>query len=257
MAYVAEMNAWLDQRNILVEDVDHVASGSDTASRRSFSTSTRRPAASTFRCAIVADKEPDGRIEELRIYFSSWPLTGRHLNRPPLLQPDPRGARGGRDCRVPARARRPATSTRSWPHSNRTGMSASLRAFSTSTAAGTALRGFYTYMFSNGGGIPMEQCSIIDDGRACAVEYNVVRWGVSEVPPEAAMAVYVRGDEREAGRGPHLRRRRPAAWSTDLGGHRPAALRLRSQLAIGGPGADRLLSPPRSAVSPSTFSAWT
>ncbi len=49
-------------------------------------------------------------------------------------------------------------------------------------------------MFSNGGGIPMEQCSIVDDGRACAVEYNVVRWGVSEVPPEAAMAVYVRGD---------------------------------------------------------------
>src|SRR5204863_3615923 len=39
--------------------------------------------------AIVADKQSDGRIDELRMYFSSWPLTGRHMNRPPLLQPDP------------------------------------------------------------------------------------------------------------------------------------------------------------------------
>ncbi len=28
---------------------------------------------------------------------------------------------------------------------------------------------------------------------ACALEYNVVRWGRSELPPEAGVAVYVRG----------------------------------------------------------------
>ena len=77
--------------------------------------------------AIVADRRPDGRIEELRLYFSSWPLAGRHANRPPLLQPDPdlrvpdvvgeyqralaagdaRGDRGGvRTGRLRARARR-------------------------------------------------------------------------------------------------------------------------------------------------------
>jgi pimeloyl-ACP methyl ester carboxylesterase len=39
--------------------------------------------------AIVADRESDGRIDELRIYSSTWPLTDRHANRPPLLQPDP------------------------------------------------------------------------------------------------------------------------------------------------------------------------
>ncbi|MGB0091533.1 MAG: hypothetical protein WBP81_03215 [Solirubrobacteraceae bacterium] len=39
--------------------------------------------------AIVTDRQSDGRIDELRIYYSSWPLTGRHANRPPLLQPDP------------------------------------------------------------------------------------------------------------------------------------------------------------------------
>jgi hypothetical protein len=57
-----------------------------------------------------------------------------------------------------------------------------------------ALRGFYSYLCSNGGGITLEHCAMVDDGRACALEYNVVRWGVSELPPEAGLAVYVRGD---------------------------------------------------------------
>lgn len=38
--------------------------------------------------AIVADRQVDGRIEELRIYFSNWALSSRHANRPPLLQRD-------------------------------------------------------------------------------------------------------------------------------------------------------------------------
>ena len=29
--------------------------------------------------------------------------------------------------------------------------------------------------------------------RLCALEYNVVRWGKTELPPEAGVAVYVRG----------------------------------------------------------------
>jgi len=32
-----------------------------------------------------------------------------------------------------------------------------------------------------------------DDGRACALEYNVIRWGRSKLSPEAGLAVYVRG----------------------------------------------------------------
>ena len=29
------------------------------------------------------------RRRRLRVYFSTWPLTGGHANRPPLLQPEP------------------------------------------------------------------------------------------------------------------------------------------------------------------------
>jgi hypothetical protein len=56
------------------------------------------------------------------------------------------------------------------------------------------LRAFYELLFSNGGGIPLEHCALIDGGRACALEYNVVRWAKTELPPEAGVAVYVRGE---------------------------------------------------------------
>ena len=39
--------------------------------------------------AIGADREPDGQLNKLRVYFSTWPLTGGHAIRSPLLQPDP------------------------------------------------------------------------------------------------------------------------------------------------------------------------
>ena len=56
------------------------------------------------------------------------------------------------------------------------------------------LRVLYERFFSNGGGIPLEHCAVTDDGRACALEYNVVAWGRTMLPPEAGLAVYVRGD---------------------------------------------------------------
>lgn len=55
------------------------------------------------------------------------------------------------------------------------------------------LRAFYERLFSNGGGIPLEHCAVIDDRHACALEYNVVRWGETELPPQAGLAVYARG----------------------------------------------------------------
>ena len=53
------------------------------------------------------------------------------------------------------------------------------------------LRAFYEQLFSNGGGIALEHCSLIHDGRSCALEYNVVRWGRTQLPPQAGVAVYV------------------------------------------------------------------
>jgi SnoaL-like domain len=56
------------------------------------------------------------------------------------------------------------------------------------------LRQFYESLFSNEGGIPLEHCALTDNQRACALEYNLVRWGKTELAPKAGIAVYVRGE---------------------------------------------------------------
>jgi SnoaL-like domain len=143
--------------------------------------------------AIVADRESDGRLVELRVYHSMWPIFGGHVHRLPLLQRDPdlrtsdvvadyqrALAAGDVDAILAtfepdAYAREPAGAE--YFHRGHDG-----------------LRAFYEHLFSNGGGIPLEHCSQLDDGRACLIEYNVVSWGRTELPPEAGVAVYVRGE---------------------------------------------------------------
>ena len=191
-AYVTEANEWLAQRNVSFEDVERVVT-----EPRGFEEVVLHLDGQSGRVdlphALVADHNTDGRLEELRIYFSGWQLTGRHANRPPLLQPDPklresdvvteyqRGlAAGDVDAIVAAfepdaYAREPAGSQ--YLHRGLDG-----------------LRAFYESLFSNGGGIQLEHCAVVDDGRACALEYNVVRWGRTELPPQAGVAVYVRGE---------------------------------------------------------------
>jgi hypothetical protein len=87
-AFAAETREWLMRHHVSVEDVEHVVLG-----HRGFEEVVLHvdgeagPLALGF--VIVADREADGRIDELRLYYSNWPLAGRHANRPPLLQPDP------------------------------------------------------------------------------------------------------------------------------------------------------------------------
>ena len=51
-------------------------------------------------------------------------------------------------------------------------------------------KSFYQQLFSNGGGIALEYCSVTDDGEKCAIEYNVVGWGKDKLVPQAEVAVY-------------------------------------------------------------------
>jgi hypothetical protein len=144
--------------------------------------------------AIASDKDERRRIVEQRMYFSGWPLTGRHAIRPPLLQPagDLRmdGAVGEYQRALAAgdvdgvlAALAPDASVREpagGPYVHR---------------GADALRELYGRFFSNGGGIGLEHCALTDDGRACALEYNLVGWGRTRLPPQAGLAVYVRGDD--------------------------------------------------------------
>jgi SnoaL-like domain len=191
-AFVAEQNAWLTRHNVSVENVGHVVlegRGMEEVVLRLDGASGRVE----LPLAIVADRRSGGRIGELRIYFSGWPLTGRHTNRAPLLQPDPEL----REPDVVGEYQRALAAG---------DVEAVLAAFepdgyAREPAGGRyvhrgpdGLRAFYERLFSNDGGIPLEHCALIDDGHTCALEYNVVRWGRTELPPEAGVAVYVRGE---------------------------------------------------------------
>jgi hypothetical protein len=54
------------------------------------------------------------------------------------------------------------------------------------------LRAFFTTCFSAGGGVRVEPCAVTDDGARCSVEYNCVRWGSQELPPQAGLGIYER-----------------------------------------------------------------
>jgi hypothetical protein len=190
-AFVEETSASLTRRSASVEDVAHVI-----LERRGFEEVVVHLDGETGRIdlpfVIVADHHhaAGGLIDELRLYYSCRPLTGRRANRPPLLQPDPdlresdvvaeyqrALAAGDVDAVVAAfepdgYAREPAGSRYTGPD---------------------GLRAFYELQFSYGGGIPLEHCALVDDGHACALEYNIVRWGTTELPPQAGVAVYVQG----------------------------------------------------------------
>src|SRR5688572_445327 len=175
-AFVGEMDGWLGQRNVSVEDVDYLIT-----QPRGFEEVVLHLDGEAGRVglpvAIVSDHGSDGeRIEELRIYFSSWPLTGRHANRPPLLQPD----RALRESDVVAEYQRALAAG----DVNAIVATFEPDGYAREPAGGRyvhrgidRLRAFYELLFSNGGGIPLEHCAVIDDGRVCVLEYNVVKWG--------------------------------------------------------------------------------
>jgi SnoaL-like domain len=186
--YAGETNLWLAERDVDVEDVNFIL----TPRGRIEEVVLHLNGRIELPVAVAADRDEDG-ITELRVYFSTWPLTGGHAIRPPLLQPDP-------DLREPdvvgAYQRALAVGD----------VDAVISTFEPDACvrepAGAAhthrgmdeLRALYELFFSNGGGIPLEHCAATDDGRACALEYNVVAWGRTAMPPQAGLAVYVRGD---------------------------------------------------------------
>lgn len=189
--YVIDTNAWLSGLNCSIEDSHHIhidRHGVGEAVLHLDDDAGRI----ALPVAVVADSQADGRLTELRVYYSGWPLSGRHMNRPPVLQPDP----DVRESDVVADYQRALAAG---------DVDAIVALFEPDGYArepaggqyvhtGTdELRSFYGHLFSNGGGIPLEHCAVVDDKRACALEYNVVRWGRTDLPPEAGVAVYVRG----------------------------------------------------------------
>jgi hypothetical protein len=176
-AYVRATNAWLSELNASIESVSHVVSGRD-----GFGEVVLHLDGDSGRVglpvAIVTNRQPNGRIDELRMYYSSWPLTGRHQSRLPLLQPDPEVR--GSDVVAEYQSALSAGQVDAIVAAFEPGGYAREPAGGEYTHRGhDRLHAFYEWLFSNGGGIPLERCAVIDDKRACA--------GVLMTPSETAL----------------------------------------------------------------------
>jgi hypothetical protein len=190
--FVTDTTSWLAERNVDVEHVNFLITqprGIEEVVLQLDSNGGRIG----LPVALAADHDADERIVELRLYFSTWPLTGRHANRPPLLQPT-------------LNLHEPDV-VGEYQRALATGdVEAILDAFEPDgymrepAGAGYVhrgtdeLRALYELFLCDGGGISLEHCAVTDDGRACALEYNVIAWGRTDLPPQAGLAVYVRGD---------------------------------------------------------------
>ena len=142
--------------------------------------------------AVVLDRTTGGGLRAIRVYHSMWPLIGHHQVRPPILERDASIALEGAPADYQrALAAGDVDAILASYEPNATAREPSGGPYSYTGADN--IRKIYTMMFSNGGGIPLEFCTATDDGTGCAIEYNAVRWGKAELPPQAGVAVYVRG----------------------------------------------------------------
>jgi hypothetical protein len=139
---VSETNAWLTGRNAVGSVVERIITPR-RAVEETVLTLDGGEGRLELPVAIAADRDEDARIIELRVYYGTWSLTGRHASRPPPLQPDP-------DLEEPD------------------------------------VVGEYQRALAAG-----DLQAVV--ARSCALEYNVVRWGRTELAPVAGLAVYVRG----------------------------------------------------------------
>jgi limonene-1,2-epoxide hydrolase len=142
--------------------------------------------------AVVAES-PDDRSVVFRTYCSQWPVDGRRHVRPAILPPRPvhlgevvgryQAALAAGDTEAIVSTFEPAGYYREpiGPHSAHHGAS--------------ELRSFFAGQFGAGGGIGLQDCAVTDDGVRCALEYNCVRWGRHDLPPQAGIGVYERGPD--------------------------------------------------------------
>jgi len=142
--------------------------------------------------AVVAES-PDDRSVTFRTYCSQWPVDGRRHLRPAVLKPGParpgdvvgryQTALDAGDAEAIVGTFAPDGYFREpiGPHYIHRGTG--------------ELRSFFAMRFSAGGGIGLQHCAVTDDGVRCALEYNCVRWGRHDLPPQAGIGIYERGPD--------------------------------------------------------------
>jgi ketosteroid isomerase-like protein len=189
--FVSQNQAWLAERRARIETVAATIDGSRAVVEllAHLQAGDREMA---WPIAVVAES-PDDLSVVFRSYCSQWPVDGRHHVRPPVLGPGQarpgdvvgryQAAIGAGDAEAVVGTFAPDGYYRepTGPHATHRGSA--------------ELYSFFAGCFSAGGGIGLENCAVTDDGVRCVLEYNCVRWGSYDLPPQAGLGVYERGPD--------------------------------------------------------------
>jgi hypothetical protein len=193
-AFVSGTADWLRERDAIVENVALTLTESRTVEEMVLHLAADDGGRVELPVAIVSDRNPDRTVKAIRVYHSIWPLTGGHRVREPLLPRDP-------NMVVPDVV---GEYQRALAAGDLEAMMATYEedAYAREPSGGEyvyrgkeKLREVYSAMFANGG-ITVEFCTLTDDGVRCAIEYNGVRWGITDIPPQAGVSVYERGSSK-------------------------------------------------------------
>jgi ketosteroid isomerase-like protein len=189
--FVTRSQSWLAERHARVEIVASTVAG-DRAVVELLAHLAEDGRELAWPVAVVAES-PDDRSVMFRSYFSVRQLDGRHHLRAAILEPGPahpgdvvgryQAALAAGDVEGVVRTFEPDGYYREPagpPFAHR---------------GARELGSFFTRYFSAGGGIGLQHCAVTDDGVRCALEYNCVRWGSHDLPPQAGIAVYERGPD--------------------------------------------------------------
>jgi hypothetical protein len=139
--------------------------------------------------AVVAESSGDLAVT-FRTYCSQWPLEEQRPVRPPILPPGavrPGGVVGRYQAGLAAGDTVAVVATFAPDGYFRPPFGPAY-----AHHGPAELRSFFGRCFSAGGGIGLEHCAVTDDGVRCALEYNCVRWGHRDLPPQDGLLAAVR-----------------------------------------------------------------
>jgi hypothetical protein len=189
--YCRSSRAWLSERAAQSRSIA-VTIGDDRVVGEFDLTLTQDGASFVLPIAVVVEPDPAHRNVWIRTYHSQWPLLGHHVVRPPLLPRDPHAGEsdvvGDYQAALASGDADRITATFEPDGCFREPAGPQFRRCGTDV-----LRDFFGLFFSKGGGIILEHCSVTEDGVRTVLEFNAIRWGGVDLPPQAGVAVYERG----------------------------------------------------------------